>query len=372
MSNRRAKRLKPVDGVLLSLLSVLVVSGFFIFLSASLGLLARGRVSFSSIAFNQFFLGIVLGTILLFIVSRIHYKVWRKYAPYIFGFSVLLTFLVFIPGIGMSWGGASRWVHFGPITFQPVELLKIGVVIFMAHFISKHARKVASKGFFAISALGAGVAVVAMPLLLQPDTGSLVVIVLAISAMFFVAGLKWRDLGIMLFVAILALAVLAFIRPYVLDRITTFLDPSADAQGSGYQVKQSLIAIGSGGVTGRGFGQSVQKFNYLPEPIGDSIFAVYAEEFGFIGSVLLLGIYLALAIRMYFVAIRAPDMFGALLVVGFATLMIVQSLFNIAAMLGVVPLSGLPLIFVSHGGTALAATLLGFGIVLNVSRYRKP
>ncbi len=371
MSRKRHINLKPVDGILLTLLGILVTGGFFIFLSASLGLLARGRVSFSSIAFNQFFLGIVLGSIALYFLSRLNYKILHKYAPYIFGVSVLATFLVFLPGIGMSWGGASRWVHLGPITFQPVELLKIGSVIFAAHYLSVNARKIGSRGFLGIASLLIGVVIIATPLLLQPDTGTLVVIVLAIGAMFFTAGLKWRDVVLLLLVGILALAILAFMRPYIFDRITTFLDPSADAQGSGYQIKQSLIAVGSGGVFGRGFGQSVQKFNYLPEPIGDSIFAVYAEEFGFVGSVLMLLIFLATVIRMYYIAIRAPDMFGALLVVGFATLIIVQSFFNIAAMLGVVPLSGLPLIFVSHGGTALAATLLSFGIVLNVSRYRK-
>jgi cell division protein FtsW len=333
--------------------------------------LAKGRISFSSIAFNQFFLGVVLGAVALFVLSRINYKLIHKYAPYIFGFSIFATLLVFIPGVGMSWGGASRWVHFGPITFQPVELLKIGSVIFVAHYLSRHARNVSSNGFFGIISLGAVITAVAIPLLLQPDTGSLVVIVLALSSMFFVSGLKWRDVGILLLSSIVALAILAFMRPYVFDRITTFLNPGEDAQGSGYQVKQSLIAVGSGGVFGRGFGQSVQKFNYLPEPIGDSIFAVYAEEFGFVGSVLLLGVLLALAMRMYHIAIRAPDMFGALLVVGFATLIIVQSLFNIAAMLGVVPLSGLPLIFVSHGGTALSMTLLSLGIVLNISRHGK-
>ncbi len=372
MSKRLLAKLKQPDKVLLSLLGVLIVGGFFIFLSASLGLLADGKVSFASIAFNQFFLGIVLGLVAAFIMSRIHYRVWRKYTPYILGLSVIFTLLVFLPGVGMSWGGASRWVHFGPVTFQPVEFLKIGVVLFAAHFLAQHGRQLQSHSHFGIVALISMIGLVAVPLLLQPDTGSLVVIVAAISAMFFTAGLKWRDVGIIIVIGLVALAVLAAARPYVFDRLTTFMNPGEDAQGSGYQIKQSLIAVGSGGIMGRGFGQSVQKFNYLPEPIGDSIFAVYAEEFGFVGSTLLLAVFLALLLRMYYIAIKAPDAFGALLVVGIATLIIVQSLFNIAAMLGVVPLSGLPLIFVSHGGTALASTLAGLGIVLNVSRYRKP
>ncbi len=365
------KRLKKPDNVLLVLLVILITGGFFIFLSASLGLLARDGPSFVDIAFNQFFLGIVLGSVTAFITSRIQYRNWRKYAPYLFGLSVVAVFLVFIPGIGMTHGGASRWINFGPITFQPVELLKIGVVLFSAHFLAKYARKVHTHSFFGIVALVAIISVIAIPLLMQPDTGSLVVIVLAISTMFFVSGLKWRDVAIMILLGIVALTMLAFARPYVFDRLTTFIDPTADIQGSGFQIRQSLIAVGSGGAFGRGFGQSVQKFNYLPEPIGDSIFAVYAEEFGFTGSVLLLAVFLALLLRMFYIAIRAPDMFGALLVVGIATLVIVQSLFNIASMLGVVPLSGMPLIFVSHGGTALAVTLASFGIVLNVSRYRR-
>ncbi len=367
----RFKRIKKIDHILLALLGVLVAGGFFIFLSASLGLLARGTVSFTSIAFNQFFLGIVFGSLLAFVMSKIYYKNWRIYAPYIFVLSLISTFLVFIPGIGMSHGGATRWVYFGPLTFQPAELLKFGSVLFLASFLAQYARKVQSHNYFGILAFGFMVAIIATPLLLQPDTGTLIVIIAAIGAMFFVSGLKWRDVGIMFLLSIVAFAMLALARPYVFERITTFINPSADGQGAGYQIKQSLIAVGSGGAFGRGFGQSVQKFNYLPEPIGDSIFAVYAEEFGFVGSVLLLTVFLALLLRMYYIAIKAPDMFGALLVIGIAMLIVVQSLFNISAMLGVVPLSGLPLIFVSHGGTALAVTLAGIGLVLNISRYRK-
>ncbi len=371
MNAKLLKRMNKPDKVLLGLLVTLVTGGFFIFLSASLGLLARGKVSFASIAFNQFFLGIVAGSVAAFIISRIPYRTWRKYAPWLFGLSVVATFLVFLPGVGMEHGGASRWIHFGSITLQPVELLKLGAVLFAANFLASNARKVHAHSWFGLASLGILTVVIVTPLILQPDTGSAVVIILAMVAMFFVAGLRWRDVGMVILVAAVAITVLAFMRPYVLDRIVTFVNPASDSQGSGYQIKQSLIAVGSGQVFGRGFGQSVQKFNYLPEPVGDSIFAVYAEEFGFAGSVILLAVFLALLLRMYYIAVRATDMFGALLVVGIATLMIVQSLFNIAAMLGVVPLSGLPLIFVSHGGTALAVTLASFGIVLNVSRYHK-
>jgi cell division protein FtsW len=167
------------------------------------------------------------------------------------------------------------------------------------------------------------------------------------------------------------IALLAWQRGYIEDRISTFLNPSADEQGSGYQIKQALIAVGSGGVAGRGFGQSVQKFNFLPEPIGDSIFAVYSEEFGFIGSTFLILLFAAFTFRGYRIATHAPDRFGMLIVVGLMTLIVCQAFLNIAAMTGLAPLMGLPLPFISHGGTALLATLAAVGIVLNVSKYQK-
>jgi cell division protein FtsW len=169
--------------------------------------------------------------------------------------------------------------------------------------------------------------------------------------------------------AAILVTVLSFARPYVMERMLTFLDPDADPLGSGYQINQSLIAVGSGNISGRGFGQSIQKFEYLPEPIGDSVFAVYGEEFGFVGVLALIGLFVALSLRGYKIAENAKDMFGTLLVVGIITTILSQAFLNMGAMLGVAPLSGLPLPFVSHGGTALLVTLAAMGIVLNVSRY---
>jgi cell division protein FtsW len=193
----------------------------------------------------------------------------------------------------------------------------------------------------------------------------------AATAMFITAGGSWRDVAIMTLAGVLLLAVLAFTRPYVMDRFTTFLHPEDDLQGSGYQIHQSLIAIGSGGIQGRGFGQSIQKFEYLPEPIGDSVFAVYSEEFGFIGSALLIMLLAFFTFRGYKIASHATDLFGMLLVVGFMTLIVTQAFLNIASMVAIAPLMGLPLPFISHGGTALLATLVSVGIVLNVSKYQK-
>jgi cell division protein FtsW len=208
-------------------------------------------------------------------------------------------------------------------------------------------------------------------LLAQSDTDTLVVIGFTALIMFVIAGMPMKHLALagVLFAILIGSVIL--VRPYALERVKTFINQGSDTQGAGYQINQSLIAIGSGQFSGRGFGQSIQKFGYLPQPTNDSIFAVAAEEFGFIGSVFLLLLYLAFASSVFRIGIRTTDMFGSLVVIGIATLIIVESFLNIAAMLGLVPLFGMPLLFVSHGGTALIITLAATGIIANVSRYSR-
>jgi cell division protein FtsW len=363
-------KIKSVDTLLLILTGLLVAGGFLIFVSASLGLLARSGASFSSVAFSQILFGIVGGSIALFFMSNLHYKHLRKYAFYIFCAGVLATLAVFIPGLGASHGGATRWISIGGFSLQPAELLKISFIIFIAAWLSS-TRDVITTFMHGTLPFVGFMSIVGGVLLLQPDTDTFLVMAAAGTAMFLVAGGRWRDVGGMLLLGIILIVIIATARPYIKDRLTTFLNPEADPLGSGYQIQQSLIAVGSGGVSGRGFGQSIQKFEYLPEPIGDSIFAVYAEEFGFIGGIILITLFLSFTFRGYKIAAQAPDLFGTLLVIGCMTLIVCQAFLNIAAMLGVAPLSGLPLPFISHGGTALLATLTMVGIVLNVSRYRQ-
>ncbi len=359
-----------LDRTLLILTVTLVIVGFLIFSSASLGLLARDGARFSSVALNQVLFGIIGGGIAFFIASTLHYRWWRQYAFYIFVFTLLLTLAVFIPGLGLEHGGALRWIHVGSFSLQPSELLKIGFTIYMATWLSGMKKHIGdfTKGTIPFVLLVAGVGV---PLLLQPDTDTYLIMATASVAMFITAGGKVRDVIIMGLIGVLLITVLAYTRPYIQERIQTFFNPAHDPQGSGYQIKQSLIAIGSGGFLGRGFGQSIQKFEYLPEPIGDSIFAVYAEEFGFLGSVVLIVLFAGFALRGYRIATHAPDLFGMLLVVGIITIITAQVFLNIAAMLAIAPLSGLPLPFISHGGTALLVTLGAVGIVLNISKYKK-
>ncbi len=349
---------------------MLVAIGFFIFSSASLGLLAREGARFSSVALNQILFGIVGGSIALFLMSGLHYRILRQYAFYIFLGTLLITLLVFMPGLGFSHGGAKRWILIGSFSFQPAELLKIGYVIYLATWLSGMKQYITNflKGTLPFIGLMGLVGVI---MLLQPDTDTYIIMAAAGMAMFITAGGRLRDVFGIVVAGLILLAILAFSRPYIMERITTFFDPSIDPQGSSYQINQSLIAVGSGGVAGRGFGQSIQKFEYLPEPIGDSIFAVYSEEFGFIGSTILVLLFATLTFRGYRIATHAPDLFGMLLVVGFITLIVTQAFLNIAAMLALAPLGGLPLPFISHGGTALLVTLASIGIVLNVSKYQK-
>lgn len=359
---------KSVDTVLLAMIALMVAGGFLIFSSASLGLMARGGATFASVAFSQFIFGVLGGGAALLVASNIYYRHWRKYAFYLFTLSLLVTLAVFIPGLGMEHAGATRWLDLGITTVQPSEFLKIGFVVYLATWLSGVQNKIDNIRYGLLPFAGI-VGVVGVVMLLQPDTDTFMIMGFAGMAMYLTSGARWRDIALIIIGGIVMLAVVAMARPYIMDRLTTFLDPGADPLGSGYQIQQSLIAVGSGGVTGRGFGQSIQKFEYLPEPIGDSIFAVYAEEFGFIGAVMLIIALVFLTLRGYRTATRADDIFGTLLVIGFMTIIIAQAFLNIAAMLALAPLSGLPLPFISHGGTALMATLASLGIVLNVSKY---
>ncbi|HLP43898.1 MAG TPA: putative peptidoglycan glycosyltransferase FtsW [Candidatus Nanoarchaeia archaeon] len=359
-----------VDWWFLVAVIVMTAAGFFIFASASLGLFAREGARFASVAFSQTFFGLFLGSIACIITSKINYRFWRKYAFYIFILSILATLLVFVPGIGFSHGGAARWILVGPVSFQPSELLKIGFLIYIAAWISGVKKNVETVKYGILPfILLCGV--VGAVLLSQPDTDTYVILCATALGMFAVSGGKWKHIAVTIFIALIGLSIVAYSRPYIRERLMVFINPSHDQLGSSYQLNQSLIAIGSGQWFGKGFGQSVQKFNFLPEPIGDSIFAVFAEEFGFVGSVGLIFLFVFFAFRGMRIAMNSPDTFGGLVAFGIVILIVVQSFVNIGAMLGVLPLSGIPLLFVSHGGSALFITLAEAGIVLNISRYQR-
>ncbi len=360
---------RKVDKSFLLISIILIVVGFFIFSSASLALLAKESSNYSSIAFSQTVFGLFAGTVVMIIASRLDSQIWKKSAFWLLLIAIILNILVLVPGIGFEHAGARRWIKLGAVSFQTSEILKLAFIIYFAAWVAgvKEKMKTFYWGFLPLLVL---FAISAMLLLKQPDTDNLILIIIAGMAMFISSGGKWRYVFLVLLAAVLGLALLAFMRPYIMQRITTFLNPQTDIQGASYQVQQSLIAVGSGGLFGRGFGQSVQKFTYLPEPVGDSIFAVAAEEFGFVGSVFLLVMFVLFATRGIKIASETSGVFGRLTVVGIVIMITSQAFVNIGAMLGVIPLSGITLPFVSHGGTSLFFTLLEVGIVLSISRTR--
>lgn len=361
---------KTSDKFFLWVSVALVVLGLALFTSASLGLLAKDGASFTDVALKQLFLGVIGGGIVMIILSNVHYRILKKHSFYIFALSIILSLLVFVPSFGFEHGGAKRWILLGPISFQPAEFLKLGFVIYYAAILSSLKNKI-TQFKYGVLPVVILMMIIGAILLSQPDTGTFLVMLITSFVMFLAVGGRWKHiLGICL-IAMIGFGGLVLTRPYIKDRILTFIDPSRDALGSGYQIQQSLIAIGSGEITGRGFGQSIQKFSYLPEPIGDSIFSVAAEEFGFIGAFMIISAFLAFAYRGFFIAQKSRDYFGGLLVLGIVILIISQSFINIASMLGLFPLTGLPLLFISKGGTALLSALAGVGIILNVSKYNK-
>jgi cell division protein FtsW len=361
---------KKLDKVFLSIVLLLTLGGFFLFTSASLGLLARDRgADFSHVFFNQAFFGLFLGLIALFVMSHFHYKHIRKFSFYFFIFTIILSIGVFIPGVGMEHGGARRWIDLRFISFQPSEFLKLGFVLYFATWLSAAKEKVRTfrygTGPFLVMVGAAGVL-----LFLEPDAGTFGILAIAGAGMFFVAGGRITHMLLLALIATLSFGLLLHLKPYAKDRVLTFLEPDRDPYGSGYQLNQSLIAVGSGGAFGRGFGQSIQKFNFLPEPTNDAIYAVASEEFGFAGSVSIVLFFLLFAMRGFHIASHAPDTWSRVVVFGIVFLVITQSFINIASMLGIFPLTGVPLLFVSHGGTALFFTLAEAGIILNISRFQ--
>ena len=358
------------DRIFLMLVVSIAFAGLAIFSSASLGLLARENSSVSRDILLQAGLGLCLGFLALLAVRAISLAWIKRFALPIYIATLLFTALVFVPGIGLHANGATRWINIGFTTVQPAEFLKIGFVIMLAAWLAPRAQKLShiKRGLLPFVAFLIAPAAL---LLAQPNTSTTLLIVATGVVLYFAAGAPLRDFGILALGVLIALGVVIAVRPYVLQRIETFIHPTANALGSGYQIQQSLIAIGSGGALGRGFGQSVEKFNYLPEPSGDSVFAVFAEETGFLGASLLLALFVAFAARGVVIAGNSRDLFGGLLALGFSVIIILQAFINIGAMLGIIPLTGLPLPFISHGGTALLAVLIMCGFILNVAAHQK-
>ncbi|HEY4504595.1 MAG TPA: putative peptidoglycan glycosyltransferase FtsW [Candidatus Paceibacterota bacterium] len=367
MNNRTSSR---PDTIFTILTVTLIVVGIFVFTSASFGLGIEKGI-WGSILFSQLVLGLCEGLLLASLAVFIPRYLLQKYAFYILLITLVINLLVFVPDLGFNYGGATRWIHVVGISFQPSELLKLVLVIFLSAWLSRIKNDVRDfrygfLPFICIAVIIGGI------MIAQPDTGTYLIMLGTALIMFFSAGAKMTHILAIFVITIFLLIILILTRPYVKSRIIVFFNPTQDPTGESYQIQQALLAIGSGELTGKGFGQSVQKFQYLPEPIGDSIFAVLGEEFGFVGTLSVVLLFVVYCLRGLHIASWAKNSFDRLLVTGLVIMTSIQAFMNIGATIGLLPITGVPLPFISHGGTALMFTLISAGLVLNVSRTNKP
>ena len=311
-----------------------------------------------------------VGVVAMFFVMNIPYHTWEAHAKTILIICFVLLVLVLVPGVGLVRGGARSWIGVGAFSIQPSEFMKLGLIAFLAKFLSARQKYMSSfkKGFLpAISLVFLAFGFI----MLQPDLGTGVVLVGTCMLMVFVSGARISHfmglggIGLAGFVFLIASA------PYRISRITAFLNPWEDPQGDGFQIIQSLYAIGPGGLMGTGLGKSLQKYFYLPEPQTDFIFAILGEELGFIGGSLVILLFILLLWRGIKIALEAPDGFGRLLALGVVFMITIQVMINISVVIGLIPVTGITLPFLSYGGSSLTLTLMSAGLILNVSKYSR-
>lgn len=306
----------------------------------------------------------------MWILSKVPYTLWRRWAGPLFALNVVLLVLVIIPGIGSTAadGVARRWIDLGPLSFQPSEFAKLATIIFLARWLSD-ARQPSPTLFMQGLAPKLGVLIVIFALLmLEPDLGTALAVAGTYVVVLLLAGARLIHLSLLALPAVAAVGVLIYIAPYRMRRITSFIDPFADPQASGYHIIQSLYALGTGGPFGIGLGNSRQKFFYLPELHTDFIFAILGEELGLLGGALVIVLFMLLAWRGFIIAATAPDAFSGLLAAGLTAMIVIQAVINIGVVTSSMPITGIPLPFVSYGGTSLLFSLAGVGMLLSISR----
>lgn len=350
---------------LIWIIAILTIFGLAVLASAGIVDAQRKFGSAYYYVYHQLLFGILPGVIVAYVLSRIDYRIWRKFAlPILFG-ALALTTLVFVPHFGYGTKGAVRWLDIGGLLFQPSEILKLSLVIYFAAWFGNRTERLKNRAY-GIAPFAIILGFVAVLLAKQPDIGTLIVVAIIAVGMYFMAGLSAKQFLGILGIAGLALVILVVFEPYRLNRLKAYIDPNQDPRGISYQVNQAAIAIGSGGLFGVGYGHSTQKFGFLPEPVGDSIFAIIGEELGFVGAVFTIGLFVFLCLTLTQIVAATHDAFGRLLAAGINIWIMAQAFVNIAAISGLAPLTGIPLPFISYGGTAMIALYAGLGLVLSV------
>ena len=312
----------------------------------------------------------IIGVVLMIIVSKIDYKKYFKYANKILIVCITLLILVLIPGIGSVRNGSRSWFGIGSFGIQPSEFAKLGLIIFTSKYLSNNPNSMKSfkKGVLPILIITLGMFGIIM---LQPDFGTGTILVMTIIGILFVAGLNIKIFVKFGIVGLIGVVGLIIVAPYRLKRILSFLDPWSDPLGSGFQIIQSLYSIGPGGLFGLGLGNSIQKHFYLPEPQTDFIFSIISEEFGFMGILIISTLFIIIFASSLKISMKCNDLFGKYLSFGITFGLIFQSILNLSVVVGLIPVTGVTLPFLSYGGSSLLIIMVSMGIILNISRYQE-
>ncbi len=305
------------------------------------------------------FIWLILGIIVFNLIKKIKITTIRQISPTILVFATILMLLVLIPGIGSRLQGARRWIHIGSINIQPSEIFKLSVIIYLASWLEKP-QPLKSFLFVIFSAL--------ILVMAQPDLGTASVIAISAFSLYYISGAKIKDLAIFFTLISISVAILISISPYRLRRFQTFLDPTHDPLGASYHINQVLLGLGSGGFSGVGLGRSRQKYAYLPESTTDSIFVIIGEEFGFIGGIILITLFTFFLLTAFAIARDTSNQYQTLLAVGLTLLLWTQIFVNLGAMVALLPLTGIPLPFISYGGSSLLTTYIILGILAKIAK----
>ncbi len=365
--NRKA-RLKPADGTLALILALLMMCGLLTLFSATYYKAVDQGDALLEV--KKQLIGVGLGAFLMFLTSRIPYSFWQKPRVVMLALtgSFALLVLVLIPGIGVYVNGSRRWLNIAGLSFQPSELAKIASVMYLASTLSFRLKQV-ERLWTGILPLLVIPAAMFLLILQQPNLSTAGSIMIVAILMMLLAGAKWKHLSLMGGAGLAVGFAYAWVEPYRRERLLSFRNPFAQMSDEGYQLSQSLIAIGSGGLFGRGLGQGRQKFSYLPYPESDFIFAIIGEDFGLFGCCVVILLFVAFAVAGMRIALNCQDRYGCLLAAGITAMISVQAFINIGVVVGILPTTGLPLPFFSAGGTSISLLMAAVGILFNISRH---
>ena len=359
----------PPDTMLFGAVAILVAIGLVMIYSAS-SAVAYAESHDTAYYLKRQFVQLIVGLVAAYAVYRIDYRKLRAAAPYLLVLSALSLIAVLVPHVGVYVGGARRWIAAGPLSFQPSEFAKLALVLYLAAVLSSKGERITSlvRGLVPMCI---PVAVMAVLVLKEPDMGTASLLAFTAFTMFFVAGARFEHLFLIFLVTIPTVVFSIVMSPYKRARIFAFLDPWKDAQNTGFHIVQSLFALGTGGILGVGLGQSRAKFFYLPEQYTDFIFSVLGEELGVVGAGFVVVLFLVVAYRAARIAINAPDRFGFFLATGCAALIVIQAFVNIGVVTSSWPVTGVPLPFISYGGSSLIVSLIAVALIINVGRHRR-